>query len=87
MSQQVETMKFHAEIYQLMTTTINSFYEKVIFRELILNCLDAYDKIRCESLKNAEVSGKQKELKIDILSDKEKEHISITDAGIEKTTV
>jgi hypothetical protein len=27
MSQQVEVMKFYAEIYQLMTTTINTFYE------------------------------------------------------------
>jgi HSP90 family molecular chaperone len=32
MSQQVEIMKFHAEIYQLITTTINAFYEnKEIF--------------------------------------------------------
>jgi HSP90 family molecular chaperone len=34
MSQQVETMKFHAEVYQLMTPTIISFYEnKEIFSE------------------------------------------------------
>jgi HSP90 family molecular chaperone len=32
MSQEVETMKFHAEIYQLMTSIINAFYEsKEIF--------------------------------------------------------
>jgi ABC-type sugar transport system ATPase subunit len=32
MSQQVETMKFHDEIYQIMTSTINAFYtNKEIF--------------------------------------------------------
>jgi HSP90 family molecular chaperone len=33
------------------------------------------------------VFGKQKEFNIDILSDKENKRISITDAGIEMTTV
>jgi thymidine kinase len=27
MLQQIETIKYHAEIYQLMTPTINTFYE------------------------------------------------------------
>jgi HSP90 family molecular chaperone len=34
MLQQVESMKFHVEIYQLMAPTINAFYEnKEIFSE------------------------------------------------------
>jgi molecular chaperone HtpG len=48
--------------------------------------LNACDKIRYESLKNAEILGGQKELKINILPDKENKRISVTDAGIEMTT-
>jgi HSP90 family molecular chaperone len=60
-------MKFHAEIYQFMTPTINAFYEnKEFFRELISNCSAEYDKIRYKLLKNEEVHGEQKELNIDI---------------------
>jgi molecular chaperone HtpG len=60
---------------------------KKFFQELISNCSDLCDKVRNESLKNAEVLGEQKKLKIDILSDKENKCISITDAGIEMITV
>jgi molecular chaperone HtpG len=55
------------------------------FRELISNCSDACDKIRYESLKNAEMLREQKELKIDILSNKENKRINITDTGIGMT--
>jgi molecular chaperone HtpG len=59
---------------------------KKFFQELISNCSDVCDKIRYKSLKNVEVLGEQKELKIDTLSDKENKCISITDARIEMTT-
>jgi molecular chaperone HtpG len=59
---------------------------KKFFRELISNFSDAYDKIRYELLKNAEVPIEQKEHKIDILSYKENKRVSITNAGIEMTT-
>jgi HSP90 family molecular chaperone len=40
MSRQAETMKFYAENYQLMTTTINAFYEnKEIFPRTYLKLL------------------------------------------------
>jgi HSP90 family molecular chaperone len=60
-------MKFHAEIYQLMTTTINAFHENnEIFSKNASQTDRIYDKIRYELLKNAEVYAEQKKLKIDI---------------------
>jgi molecular chaperone HtpG len=67
-----------------MTLIVNSFYKKKkISSELISNCQDPCDKIRYESLKNAEVFGEQKELKIDILPDKENKRINLTDTELE----
>jgi molecular chaperone HtpG len=86
MSQQVEIMKFHTEIYQLMAPTINAFMKtKKFFQELISNCSDICDKIRYKSLKISDALGEQKEIKIDILSDKENKLFNVTYAGIEMT--
>ncbi len=87
MSTQTETHRFEAEVQQVLSLVIHSLYtnREIFLRELVSNASDALDKLRFESLTDADLLPDGEELGIALDADPIARTLTIADNGIGMT--
>ncbi|VTU01310.1 heat shock protein 90 : Chaperone protein HtpG OS=Pelobacter propionicus (strain DSM 2379) GN=htpG PE=3 SV=1: HATPase_c_3: HSP90 [Gemmataceae bacterium] len=79
-----ETLEFKAELKQLLHLITHSLYSdrEIFLRELISNASDAINKVRFDSLSNADKMEGNTDWKIKLTPDAEKNTLTISDNGV-----
>ncbi len=75
---------FQAEVSQVLHLVVNSLYsnKEIFLRELVSNASDALDKLRFRALSEKDLLSEGEELKIQIIPDRERGTLTISDNGI-----
>ncbi|MCK4506743.1 MAG: molecular chaperone HtpG [Candidatus Aegiribacteria sp.] len=82
MSDRARKLKFKTETKKILDIVINSLYSHpdIFLRELISNSSDALDKLRFLMLTSPELAS-ERELRIDIIPDKDRRTLTVRDNG------
>ena len=82
-----ENHVFQTEVKKMLDLLANSLYsnKEVFLRELISNASDAIEKLRFNSLQNADLLGDDPNLKVRVSFDSDAKTLTISDNGIGMT--
>jgi molecular chaperone HtpG len=84
MTATAEKHVFQAEVNEVLSLVVNSLYShrEVFLRELISNASDAIDQLNFRALTETALLGDDKELRIELLADKDAGTLLIRDNGV-----